>query len=126
MKKHNLYLKSEKYSENDLENNIHLFDERDWEHICANQKLSEKFIEKYSDKVCWESICCNQNLSECFIEKHMPELDSITWDYISYYQILSEEFIRKHIHKINVFCLMENIKICNNIKQEINLLKEII
>src|SRR5574343_779114 len=43
--------------------------EVDWSYISIFQKLSEKFIEKYSDKINWHHISEFQKLSEKFIEK---------------------------------------------------------
>ena len=97
---HNLKLKTQKYSEKELENNINLFNEWDWYYISYCQVLSEGFIEKYSDKVEWYDI--------------------------SKYQILSESFIKRNINKINIHYLMMNKNISEEIKKEINLLKEII
>ena len=45
-----------------------------WWFISANQKLSEEFIERHSDKVNWEWIFVYQNLSEDFIEKHKDKI----------------------------------------------------
>jgi hypothetical protein len=104
MKKHNLDLVYGKYLEQELENNVHLFDHWDWLDISCKQKLSESFIEEYSDKL-W-------------------------WRWISRYQGLSEKFIAKHSDKILILYLMDNDNISEElkekIKKEINLLKEII
>jgi hypothetical protein len=125
--KHNLNLIKKKYSEKTLEKNIDLFNYEDWFCIARFQKLSEKFIEKYSDKLNWYYISGFQNLSEEFMEKHS---NKICWFSISLYQKLSEEFIKKHINKIDVEELMYNKRVSkktkNKIKKEINLLKEII
>jgi hypothetical protein len=99
MKKHNLDL-FKKCSEKELEKNIDLFNQIEWNIISYSQKLSESFIEKYSHK--------------------------LDWGWISIYQELSEKFIMKHLDKISVFWLMENKKISNNIKKEIKTLKDII
>jgi ABC-type iron transport system FetAB ATPase subunit len=100
MIQHNLDLIDKQYSEKVLEKNIHLFDLDDWNYISFCQKLSEKFIEKYSDNVYWPWISRNQNLSE--------------------------EFIIKNINKIDIKYLMNNGNVSEKTKQEINLLKEII
>jgi len=68
-----------------------------WIYISEYQKLSEKFIEKHSDKVNWNYISSYQNLSEKFIEKHSNKVD---WTYISHHQKLSEKFIEKHSDKV--------------------------
>jgi hypothetical protein len=85
MKKHNLFLIYKKYPEEELEGNINLFNEQDWNYISYYQDLSEDFIEKH--------------------------LDEVDWDNISFNQKLSESFIKKHINKINFTLLMRNKKI---------------
>src|SRR5574344_702705 len=70
-----------------------------WGCISNYQKLSEGFIEKYSDKVDWWYISRYQKLSEGFIEKY---IDKVYWGYISRYQLLSEEFIEKYSDKVNL------------------------
>ena len=79
-----------------FDENINNF-EVDWKYISMYQKLSEKFIEKHSDKIDWNYISKYQKLSEKFIEKHG---DKVNWVYISISQKLSEEFIEKHKDKI--------------------------
>jgi len=69
-----------------------------WNYISKYQKLSEKFIEKHSDKVNWYDISKYQKLSEQFIEKHSDKVD---WYYISSYQKLSEKFIEKYSDKVD-------------------------
>jgi hypothetical protein len=98
--KHNLDLVINRYSIKEIEENIIFFDDWDWVKISTYQYLTDNFIEKYSDKV--------------------------DWDQISYFQYLSETFIRKHINKINFKCLIYNKNISEEIKNEINTLKEII
>ena len=104
MNENNLDLYHKKYSEQELEENINLFDLWLWKLISVRQTLSEEFIEKYSNEV--------------------------DWYYISKYQILSEKFIKNNSSKINFDSLMENNnlskKVKDKIEKEINLLKEII
>ena len=73
-----------------------------WLNLCTNQKLSEEFIEKHSDKLDWSWILIKQKLSEEFIEKH---IDKVVWYLISQYQTLSEEFIEKHCDEVNWDCI---------------------
>ena len=124
-----------KYSEKELEEKIKLhdldhLDDWDWENIFACQRLSCKFIDKYSDKLndhSWVDISKYQTLSESFIEKYS---DKVHWGEVSFRQKLSESFIRKNSNKINFYYLMKNDKISNKIKDKIEkefyLLKEII
>jgi len=68
-----------------------------WREISRFQKLSELFIEAFSDKVNWREISKNQKLSEEFIEKFKDRVD---WRRISSHQKLSENFIRKFSNKV--------------------------
>jgi hypothetical protein len=77
-------------------------DKINWHHISEFQKLSEKFIEKHYNKVDWYNISKKQTLSESFIEKHYDKVD---WYLISLYQTLSESFIEKHYDKIDWNCI---------------------
>ena len=99
MKKHNLNLIYNKYSEEELEDNINSFSKWDWAKISCHQKLSEQFIERHADK--------------------------IDWNFISAYQKLSKEFIKKYIKKININWLIHNENISEEMKKEIKTLKEI-
>ena len=72
-------------------------DRVDWNYMSRYQKLSEEFIEKYSDRVNWDYISAYQKLSENFIEEHVDEVD---WHYISKCQKLSEEFIEKYSDRV--------------------------
>jgi hypothetical protein len=120
---HNLDLTKNKYSEEELEKNISLFDNEDWHYMSCCQYLSEEFIEKHSDRLDWNYTSKYQKLSESFIEKH---INYVNWYHISEVQSLSEFFIKKHINKINVRLLMLNKDISEEIKEEIKKLKEII
>jgi len=76
-------------------------------YICANSKLSEKFIDElvrltktggnnktgYKSRVDWDAISMYQNLSESFIHKHAED---VNWRYILAYQNISEEFREAH------------------------------
>jgi hypothetical protein len=150
MKKHNLNLsesKKKKYSERVLEKNASLFSKYDWGMICINQKLSEKFIEKYKNKIDWELISIYQNLSQDFIEKYS---NKVHWKYISFFQRrislnfiekhsekvnwrnisacrkLNYDFIMRNISKIDIPSLLKNKKACKKAKKEIKALREII
>lgn len=69
-----------------------------WSDISRYQKLSEAFIEKYSDRVDWNYMSRYQKLSEEFIEKYS---DRVIWKYVSAYQIITPEFAKKHNIQIN-------------------------
>jgi len=69
-----------------------------WDEISIQQKLSERFIEKFHERVDWGFISRHQKLSEEFIEKFH---DRVNWDEISIKQKLSEEFIIKFKDKVN-------------------------
>jgi len=71
------------------------------------QKLSEKFIEKFQDKINWMWISIKQKLSEEFIEKYKDKVD---WYEISRYQKLSEELVIKFKQHIDIdYLLKENM-----------------
>jgi hypothetical protein len=85
----------------DVNKNVNVLMRRDGRvrvSISLFSNLSEKFIEKYKDKVDWWDISFRQNLSEKFIEKFENE---VKWDWISKYQELSEIFIEEHKDKVN-------------------------
>lgn len=74
-----------------------------WKTVCANQELSENFIEKHKGKVAWKNIVKYQTLSEDFIEKHLNYIKSFSSDLLQVME-LSEQFIEKHM---NVFKLVD-------------------
>ena len=102
-----------------------------WSGISRYQKLSEAFIEKYSDRVNWDYISAYQKLSENFIEEHVDEVDwhyiskcqklseefiekysdRVIWDYMSSYQKLSEEFIEEHSDEVDWDCISKYQKL---------------
>jgi len=59
---------------------LQLVEEKGWGWVSEYQKLSEEFIEKYSNKVYWFYISRFQKLSEEFIEKHF---DKVCWNVYS-------------------------------------------
>jgi hypothetical protein len=67
-----------------------------WWYISFFQKLSERFIGKYKDRVIWYWISYHQKLSESFIEKYKDKVD---WYLIFKSQNLSPEFREKWKHK---------------------------
>jgi ribosomal protein S17E len=48
-----------------------------WGYVSAYQVLSEKFMEKYADKIKWRKISENQDLSKDFILKHSKSFFNI-------------------------------------------------
>ena len=82
--------------------------ELNWINISAYQKLSEKFIEKYENKVNWNYISFNQKLSEKFIKKFS---NKVYWNYISEYQKLTEKFIEKYENKVDWSYISYNQKL---------------
>src|SRR5574343_266029 len=79
-----------------------------WKCISENQKLSEEFIEKYSNKLNWFCISKYQKLSEEFIDKYK---DNVDWEYISEYQTLSEKFIEKYKDKVDWYYISKYQKL---------------
>ena len=97
---HKLDLQKKRYSEKELEDNCHLFDDSDWYYLSDNQFLTQRFMEKHSDK--------------------------IDWDFIALSQKMTAKFIKKHISKIEITYLMVNPRVSKKVKEEIKTLKEII
>jgi phosphoribosylanthranilate isomerase len=74
------------------------WDRYDWRRVSVQVRLSEEFIDKFSNKVRWDYISKHQTLSEAFIEKYH---NKVNWTWISGYQKLSEAFIDKYHNKVN-------------------------
>ena len=89
--------------------------ESNWNYISSHQKLSEEFIEKFSDKVYWNYISQYQKLSEKFIKKYE---NKVNWDRISYSQKLSEKFIEKYENKVNWGWISYNQKLSEKFIQK--------
>lgn len=86
---------------------INIFsDYLNWKDISEYQDLSEEMIEKHANKVNWEYISRFQNLSEDFIRKHKNDVD---WKKISYYQEnLSIPFIEEFINYLDLYGILVN------------------
>ena len=69
----------------------------EWEEI-SRSKLSDDFINIFSDYLSWSDISEYQDLSEEMIEKYA---NKVNWRYISKFQNLSEDFIRKHKNDVD-------------------------
>ncbi len=83
-------------------------DKVDWYNISTFQKLTERLIKKYKNKVNWYSISKYQKLSEKFIEKYK---NKVKWVYISIYQKLSESFIEKFKNRVYWIYIVEHQKL---------------
>ena len=78
-------------------------DEFNWHGALVKVKMSETFLEKYAVKANkWEIVSYYQNLSEKFMEKFA---DKLNWNYISQKQHLSRKFMVKHFDKLNALWL---------------------
>ena len=84
-----------------------------WKKVTESQILSNKFIDKHSDKLSnyWREISCYKTLDEKLLEKN---IDKLHWNNISKYQDLSEEFISNHKNDVN----WEIISIYQNLSEE--------
>lgn len=100
-------LSRQKVSEAFLRKNMASFKWNDWKALSACQKLSEKFILEFADKINWTDITAGQDLSEEFMEKYA---DKIRWEYVARYQRISEEFYWKHKDKLEISFLLTNKK----------------
>ena len=98
-------LVSEEFIEKHL---INLDNKSTWNNISSCQILSEKFIEKYQDKVDWYNITSCQILSEEFIEKYLHKL---SWIGVQIGQHLSNEFLEKHYDKLDLKKIIEKQKL---------------
>ena len=76
--------------------------ELNWHGALCKIKFSEQFLEKHCDDIVkankWEIVSYYQSLSEKFMEKFA---DKLNWNYISQKQVMSREFMIKHFDKIN-------------------------
>lgn len=81
-----------------------------WDYISEYQKLSEKVISDFADKLDWTKLSYHQKLSEALIEKFK---DRVVWDAIAYTQILSDKFIEKYADKLDWFGISSNASINN-------------
>jgi len=61
-------------------------------------KLSESFIDMFSEDIGWYLISKNIEISEDYIQKN---LNKVNWAMISQFQNLSEEFIEKNLNKVS-------------------------
>jgi hypothetical protein len=68
-----------------------------WITVSQNQKLTESFIEKYSDKLNWDSLVRYQSLSDGLMRKHS---DKLNWWTVAYFQKYSEEFLIEFFDEI--------------------------
>jgi hypothetical protein len=75
MKKHNLNLARNKYSEKELEDNINFFDLIDWGDIAYHQELSEEFIKKHINKISIFLLMRNKKISKKLKEKIEKEIN---------------------------------------------------
>lgn len=61
--------------------------EVNWQYICSQVKLNDKFIVKFKKYILWG-----------YIEKHINDIDNYNlWDVLISYQKLSEQFIENII-----------------------------
>ena len=94
-----------------------------WVHLIKNQELSEKFIDKYFNKLWnWDEkgLLTYQNLSEYLLEKYKDKFDDLDWSIIAGKQKLSLNFIKKHIRELEHWrtTLLENPNITQADKNE--------
>lgn len=76
-----------------------ILDELDWMLISVTRfKLTDGFIQRYSDRLFWYYISEYQTLSEQLIEENLHKID---WYNICRYQHLSKKFIKKYINNLS-------------------------
>jgi hypothetical protein len=100
----------QKLTFNFIDRHIDEFDFTCWNAIATYQELTEKFIDKYKDKINWSSVCIHQTLSEDFIIQHK---EYVNWNYVSKYQKLSEKFMQDNIHNLDIYTIgrFQNISV---------------
>lgn len=97
-------------------------DQFNWHGALVITPMSETFLEKYAVKANkWEIVSYYQDLSEKFMEKFA---DKLNWNYISQKQHLSREFMIKHYDKLNPLWLKQYQKNWDDdIEKEYNFFK---
>ena len=99
----------------ELGTNYKSLDDVNWHRISSCQKLSEKFIREFQDKIIWDLISEFQKLSEEFIREFQVKFD---WFYISKYQKFSENSIREFQDKVYWFYISKYQKLSENFIRE--------
>jgi phosphoribosylanthranilate isomerase len=89
-----MFLKTKRYSEQELEEAISSGVKINWRTLCMFQRVSVDFIRKHQDIINWKMISIHQYLSEEFIEEFAHK---VKWIYICLFQKLTKDFIRKMI-----------------------------
>ena len=118
----------------------------DWEKLSQHQKLSESFIERYSDKVDWDYIFTNQDVSVSFISKHKEKVNwryvlnekkfkqDFIWselldlgqtDAVSEYGNFSKKFLLENYSRLNIELLEDNTRLSKTVKKEIELIEKL-
>jgi hypothetical protein len=115
-------LESNKYTEEELEKYINSFNVVHWYWISIYQDLSERFIEKFKEKLDWYYISWHQTLSELFIEKYKNKVD---WYHISRYQKLSENFLLNNLEYVVIDWLEDNKNLPKELLEKVKFMKEL-
>jgi len=120
----------------------------DWKGVSRFQKLSEKFIIKFEDRVDFESITQYQynRLSINFIRKYQNKMeweyisrkkslpedfmiefkDKLNWKSISRFQYLEYDFIKNNIDKLDIDILLSGNNISDQTKEKLKIYCEIL
>lgn len=111
----------------DIINNISTFTQAEWNYISFKFRLSDVFIDQYSDKLSWRYLCEFQKISVETLNKHFKKVDfgivskyqeltlelvsfykyNLNWEVISCRGDLSEEFMSEHGEYLNWSKLFE-------------------
>ncbi len=85
-----------------------------WDDLCKNVKISQRFMEKYIDKIKWDSIIFNITFTEDFIIKYS---DKINFALLLNFEnrVLSNDFVRAHIEELNINTEEKILRIFNNL-----------
>ena len=90
-----------------------------WVKLLTNNKISNEFLDVFSNNVNWSIACRYQKLSKNLMEKYAKLLD---WNMVSLYQKLSKRFIIKHCEDLNMDVIMNQRFLISS--EEIDNLKE--
>ena len=89
----------------------------DWCRISIKARLSEEFIDLYSDKVYWSFISSHQTLTDDFIIKYKHRVE---WNSIIQFQLIPFEKVLKHCDNLNTDFLVQTNTITKEQAKQIN------
>ena len=70
-----------------------------WNKILSKNKVSNEFLDVFSNRINWSFACRYQKLSESLMNKYSDKLD---WSIVSICQDMSKKFIFKHLKDLDM------------------------